>query len=45
MRDHKDGALVDIVPRANYVKLEGDLNNVPNGWTVLHHTKPLSVSD
>ena len=45
MRDHKDGALVDIVPRANYIKLEGDLNNAPNGWTVVHHTKPLSVSD
>ena len=45
MRDHKDGALVDIVPHASYIKLEGDLNNVPKGWTVLHHTEPLSVSD
>ena len=45
MRDHKDGALVDIVTCVQTIKLEGDLNNVPNGWTVVHHTEPLSVSD
>ena len=45
MRDHEADALVDIVSCVNNVKLEGDLNNVPNGWTVVHHTEPLSVSD
>ena len=45
LRDYEVDALVDIVSCVNNIKLEGEPSNVPNGWTVLHHTKPLSVSD
>ena len=45
LRDYEADALVDLVSCVNNIKLEGEPTNVPNGWTVLHHTKPLSVSD